>query len=334
MTQPASIASSSLSRAVSRLVAVFAMGAASLLCTVAGNAGQSPPQKGVSAAPQATYTSPQQAADALVAAIKTGTTQDIVAVLGSTGRELASSGDEVADKAVRDRFEAAYNEAHEIKNEGDARAVLIIGKDEFPFPIPLVAEGQGWRFDTAAGAEEIINRRIGRNELAAIEVMLAYVAAQREYAEVDRDGKGVQYARKLVSSTGKEDGLYWPAVEGQPQSPLGPLVAEARAEGYTARSGSPEPYHGYLFRILTSQGKHAIGGARDYIVGGRMIGGFALVAAPAEYGNSGVMTFIVNHDGGVYQKDLGLRAAEIARRMTAFDPDDSWQRIERGDQTP
>jgi hypothetical protein len=282
-------------------------------------------------AKQTQYKSAQEAVDALVAAVKAGSTEGIVAVLGPKGRELASSGDAVADTAARKRFESAYDESHELKQEGDARAVLVIGKEEFPFPIPIIADGGSWRFDTVAGAQEILDRRIGANELAAIEVMLAYVDAQREYAEVDRDGKGVQYARKLLSEEGKKDGLYWPTAEGEDESPLGPLVANARAQGYrrAANSSAPAPYHGYVFMILAGQGKEAPGGARDYIVNGRMIGGFGLVAAPAEYGNSGVMTFIVDQDGNVLQKDLGPDSAQIASAMTEFNPDATWTTVKR-----
>ena len=276
---------------------------------------------------QTTFKSPQDATDALVAAIKGDKTDELVSILGPEGQKLASSGDPVAYEAARTRFATAYDENHELKQEGDARAILIVGKDDFPFPIPLVAEEGAWRFDTAAGAEEILNRRIGENELAAIEVMRAYVDAQREYAEADRDGKGDQYARKFVSREGKKDGLYWPAAAGEPDSPLGPLIGNARAEGYAARSGHPEPYHGFLFKILTAQGNSAAGGARDYIVNGRMIGGFALVAAPAEYGNSGVMPFVVNHDGVVYQKDLGPDTSDLVAEMTTFNPDSTWSEV-------
>ena len=276
---------------------------------------------------QTTFKSPQDAVDALVAAIKGDKTDTLASILGQEGQKLASSGDPVADEAARTRFATAYDEGHDLKQEGDARAVLIVGKDDFPFPIPLVATEGAWRFDTAAGAEEILNRRIGENELAAIEVMRAYVDAQREYAEADRDGKGDQYARKFVSSEGKKDGLYWRAAAGETDSPLGPLVANARAEGYAARSGHPEPYHGYLFKILSAQGDNAAGGARDYIVHGRMIGGFALVAAPAEYGNSGVMTFMVNHDGVVFQKNLGPDTLDLVAEMTAFNPDSTWSEV-------
>ena len=275
---------------------------------------------------QATYETPQEAVDALIAAAKSGDSKQIINVLGREGQEVASSGDPVADAAGRERFLAAYDEAHELK-QGDSRATLVIGKQDFPFPIPIVSTKQGWRFDTKAGAEEILDRRIGENEIATIGVLKSYVDAQREYAETDRDGKGVQYARRILSSDGKSDGLYWPTSEGEPESPFGPLIAYARGEGYAAQAGRPTPYHGYLYRVLTAQGKDAKGGARDYIVNGRMIGGYALVASPAEYGNSGVMTLIVNQDGTIFQKNLGEASARVAAKMAEFNPGDGWTEV-------
>jgi hypothetical protein len=274
----------------------------------------------------ASFQSPQAAVDALVAAVKDGSTEKIVAVLGPDGERLASSGDDVADAAARQRFLTAYEEVHEAK-ESDGRAVLIIGRDEYPFPIPIVAAAGAWRFDTAAGEEEILDRRIGQNELSAIQVLKAYVDAQHEYAEADRDGKGVQYAQRLLSSEGKQDGLYWPTAENAPESPFGPLIAEARAEGYRKTSDSPQPYHGYLFRILNAQGKNAAGGERDYVVNGRMLGGYGLIAVPAEYGNAGVKTFMVNQDGVVFEKDLGEETADEAGAIAKFDPDASWAKV-------
>jgi DUF2950 family protein len=299
----------------------FALGALAAVCMALPA-----PTHAESKVRQATYETPQQAVDALVAAAKSGDPKQIVGILGPEGQEVSSSGDPVADAAGRERFLAAYDEAHELK-QGDSRATLVIGKQDFPFPIPIVSSKDGWRFDTEAGADEILDRRIGNNEIQTIGVLKSYVDAQREYAETDRDGKGVQYARRILSSDGKSDGLYWPTSEGEPESPFGPLIGYARAEGYAAQAGRPTPYHGYLYRVLTAQGKDAKGGARDYIVNGRMIGGYALVASPAEYGNSGVMTFIVNQDGTIFQKNLGEASARIAAKMNEFNPGDGWTEV-------
>jgi hypothetical protein len=275
---------------------------------------------------QQTFKSPEEAASALAVAVKSGAAKDIVKVLGPDAAEIVDSGDSVADADARERFLSAYDAKHSLSFEGDKKATLILGPDDFPFPIPLTRNKTGWEFDTAAGRLEILYRRIGRNELDAIQTCLAYVDAQNEYADKDRTGagKGV-YAQRFVSSPGKKDGLYWPA-DGD-ESPLGELVAEASAEGYKA-GDEPRPYHGYYYRILTRQGPNALGGALSYVVDGKMIGGFALVAYPAEYGSSGVMTFVVNHSGTVYQKDLGERTETIAKRMTSFDPDQTWKKVE------
>lgn len=270
------------------------------------------------------FASPDLAIDALVSSVRSGTSESIIKVLGPDAKRIVSSGDPTADQAVREKFLAAYDEGHQTTPEGDGRMVLVIGKDEFPFPIPLVKDQAAWRFDAKAGEEEILNRRIGKNELSAVEAMRAYVDAQREYAENDRDGRGVQYAQKLLSTEGKKDGLYWPVGEGETDSPLGPLVAAARMEGYAARSGSPAPYHGYTFKILKGQGKAAVGGEMSYVVGGRMIAGYGLLATPAEYGNSGVMSFIVNYDGIVFEKDLGPDTADLGARISKYDPDSTW----------
>ena len=277
---------------------------------------------------QQVFASQDLAVDALATTVRSGGTGEILKILGPEAKRIASSGDAVADQAARQRFLAAYDEGHKTAPDGDDRATLIIGKVEFPFPIPLVKVGANWRFDAKAGEEEILNRRIGANELSTIEVMRAYVEAQREYALEDRDGKGIQYAQKLLSNDGKKDGLYWAVGDGVGESPLGPLVAGVHAEGYKVRSGSPTPYHGYVFRILTAQGKNAEGGALNYIAGGRMIGGFGLIAVPAEYGNSGVMTFFVNHAGVVFERDLGANTAHLAADIRSFDPDPSWQKVE------
>lgn len=276
---------------------------------------------------QEVFASQDLAVEALVATVRSGESNAVLKILGPDAKRIANSGDAVADQAARQRFLAAYDEGHKTALEGDDRATLIIGKDDFPFPIPLVKAGASWRFDAKAGEEEILDRRIGANELSTIDVMRAYVEAQRAYALEDRDGKGIQYAQKLLSSSGKKDGLYWAVSDGEPESPLGPLVAGVRAEGYEARSGAPSPYHGYLFRILKAQGKNAAGGALNYVAGGRMIGGFGLIAVPAKYGNSGVMTFVINHDGVVFERDFGANTTNIAAAIQSFDPDSKWRKV-------
>ena len=278
------------------------------------------------ASAQQSFQSPEDAAAALAAAAKSGATSDILKVLGNKAADIVESGDVVADKATRERFAAAYDDKHSISMEGDKKAILILGKDDFPFPIPLRHSRSGWEFDAAEGRIEILYRRIGRNELEAIQTARAFVDAENEYADKDRGaGPGV-YAQRIVSSPGKKDGLYWPP-DGD-ESPLGELAAKASAEGYKVGSSEPQPYHGYYYRILTRQGPNAPGGEMDYVVNGKMIGGFALVAYPDEYGNSGVMTFVVNHKGEVYQKDLGELTEAIAKRMKEFNPDQTWKKVE------
>lgn len=278
---------------------------------------------------QTAFATLEDAATALINAVRAGEASAISAVLGPQGQDIASSGDPVADATMRANFAAAFDEAHELRQEDATSAVLVVGKDKYPFPVPLVQVDGKWRWDTAAGLDAILTRRIGENELATIEVMRAYVVAQQEYAEADRDGLGLQYARRLMSTEGKKDGLYWPASEEETLSPLGPLIANARAEGYKKPkpSGEPRAYHGYIYRILYAQGSNAPDGARDYIVNNRMIGGFALIATPAEYANSGVMSFIVNQDGDVYQKDLGPDTNRVAARIKSYDPDPTWVKI-------
>src|SRR5262245_46093086 len=258
----------------------------------------------VATAQQAIKT-PDEAANALVQAAKAGDMKALVTVLGPDGEDIVSSGDEVADKATREKFVAAYDAKHKIDLDGDNKATMVIGQEDFPLPIPIVRKDGMWRFDTAAGRDERLLRRIGKNERDAIQSALAYVDAQNEYAEKDRTGAGVNtYAQRIISQRGKKDGLYWPTSQGEEDSPLGELIAQATKQGYRA-GGGRTPYHGYYFKILTRQGPAAAGGELDYVVNGKMIGGFALVAYPAEYRNSGVMTFIVNHAGTVFQKDLG-----------------------------
>jgi hypothetical protein len=247
--------------------------------------------------------------------------------------DLISSGDAVADRQALERFVRAYEQKHELVRGGERSVTVVVGNEQWPLPIPIVRGDRGgkWYFDADAGREELLNRRIGRNELNAIEVCLAIVDAQREYARLDPQSAGVPvYATKVNSSPGLKDGLYWPTREGEPPSPLGPLVASATAEGYTPRAAGevgPRAYHGYLYRLLTSQGPSAPGGTLDYLVNGKLIGGFAVVAFPADYGNSGIMTFIVNHDGIVYQRDLGEDTDAVARAMAAYDPGAGWIKV-------
>jgi len=273
---------------------------------------------------QQSFANPDEATGALATAVKSGMKQNIMKVLGADGEDIISSGDDVADTDARSKFVAAYDAKHSVKVDGK-KASLIIGADDFAFPIPLIHTRAGWEFDTAEGRQEILYRRIGRNELNAIQTCLAFVDAENEYAEKDRgDGVGL-YAQRIVSSPGKKDGLYWPSDNND--SPLGQLAADASAEGYKAGS-EPQPYHGYYYRILTQQGASAPGGALNYVVKGKMIGGFALVAYPADYGNSGVMTFMVSHASTVYQRDLGENTEARVKSMTSFDPDKTWSKVE------
>jgi hypothetical protein len=277
---------------------------------------------------QRSFASPEEAAQALAAAIKANDAKAMLAVLGKDAQPLISSGDPVADQNVRDRFSQYYEEAHSLVKSGDGDTVLQIGSDDWPFPIPLVQSDGGWRFDTAAGKEEILDRRIGANERSAIQACLAYVDAQREYYQRNPDHASLlHYAQKLASSPGQRDGLFWDAKPDEEESPLGSVFARARAEGY-AGSGRGIPYHGYYFRILAAQGPAAAGGAYDYLAHGKMIGGFGLVAYPAKWNASGVMTFIVNQDGVVFEKDLGPNTAAAAKAIKTFNPDNTWRRVD------
>jgi hypothetical protein len=225
-------------------------------------------------------------------------------------------------------FVKAYEEAHRLEKAGDKKRILYVGKDDWPMPVPIVKSGTRWLFQTKEGRQEILSRRVGKNELDAIQTCLAIVDAQKEYAVLDRDtDQLLEYAQKLESEKGKSDGLYWETAPGEPMSPLGPLVARATAEGYR-NAEQLSPYHGYLFRIISAQGENANGGAYSYMVDGSMIGGFAIVAYPALYRASGVKTFIVNHEGVVYEQDLGPETAKLAVAITAFDPDKSWKKVE------
>jgi hypothetical protein len=279
---------------------------------------------------QQTFASPEEAVNALVKALKSDDAKALETIFGPGSKDLLFSGDPVADKTTRERFLSRYGEKNRLEVT-EAKANLNIGNDDWPFAVPLVKKEGLWYFDTKQGREEILARRIGQNELSTIQVCLAYVDAQREYFRKDRDGDGLlEYAQKFGSDKGKKNGLYWPVKEGEGQSPLGPLFASAQEKGYSAKAagGKPIPYYGYYYRILTRQGKNAPGGAYDYMVKGNMIGGFALVAYPAKYGASGVMTFIVNHDGVVYQKDLGKNTEKTALAMKVFDPDSTWKKAQ------
>jgi hypothetical protein len=291
-----------------------------IFLTIFGLAGIS---HAAAAAQQKTFASAQEAVKALVAAAKNADSKELMALFGVGSKELIFSADAVADKQRHERFVKAYEEKNRLVQQGNDM-ILVIGKEDWPFPIPVMKKGNSWVFDLERGREEILNRRIGQNELDVIQVSLAYVDAQREYAMKDRDKNGLlEYAQKFLSDAGKKNGLYWEAKAGEEQSPLGAFAARARSEGYKA-GDKPIPYHGYYYKILTAQGKDAPGGAYSYIVKGKMIGGFALVGYPAEYGNSGVMSFIVNHDGKVFQKDLGKNTASVAKGITVYNPDSTW----------
>jgi len=280
------------------------------------------------AADEQTFAAPQEAVNALVAAAANHDTNALHSIFGPAGHDLISP-DVVQATEGFNRFVQHLTEKTQLMTNSDSDVTLEIGADGWPFPIPLVKQDGRWFFDTAAGKQEVLARRIGMDEMGAIDVCDAYVEAQREYASQDRLGDGVlAYAQFLRSTPGTHDGLFWPAKPGEELSPLGPLVAQARVEGYqrAAKMLNDEqaPYHGYYFKILTRQGKHAPGGRYNYIINGRMIAGFALVAWPAEWGNTGVMTFIVNQQGKVYQKNLGPNTAKIAKAITTYDPDDTW----------
>ena len=282
-------------------------------------------------AQQKTFKSPEEAVKGLMDAAKSNDPKELLAVFGPAGKEIISSGDEVADKAGKEHFVKDYEEMNKLEKETENKVTLVVGNREWPFPIPIVKKGETWVFDTMAGKEELLNRRIGRNELNTIQTCLAYVDAQREYAIKDRDSDKVrEYAQKFWSTPGKMDGLYWDTKEGEPQSPFGSVAAQAVQAGYKPKKpgDKPAPYYGYYFKILKAQGKNAPGGAYDYVINGKMIGGFALVAYPAEYGASGIMTFVINHDGVVYEKDLGKETWKIASAMTKYDPDKTWKKAE------
>jgi hypothetical protein len=279
---------------------------------------------------QKVFASPESAVEALAAAARNGDTAELSAIFGPEGQEILSSGDPVADRRNREVFAVALGEQWKLGDLGNDSKELIVGDEQWPFPIPLVKEQDGWRFDTAAGKHEVLARRIGRNELSAIGVCRTYVVAQKEYAREGHDGKPAgSYAQKLQSEPGRHDGLYWATTRPTDKaSPLREHAAAASLEGYSVSSSAEKTFHGYVLRILTQQGKDAAGGARNYIVHGEMKDGFALIAYPAEYGNSGIMTFIVNQDGVVYETDLGKETLKLARAITAYNPDGTFDRVE------
>jgi hypothetical protein len=284
------------------------------------------------ASTQRNFASPEEATQALVQAVKAHDRAATLAVLGQDAASWISSGDNTADQAAVAHFIEAYDASHHLVQK-DGKATLTLGADDFPFAFPIVRKGERWHFDTAAGKLEMLARRIGENELSAIQVLQAIVDAQMEYASADRDGDGVlAYAQKFLSSPGKHDGLYWPVEPGKAVSPAGELLAKASSEGYRAKGigKEPVPYHGYYYRPLTRQGKHASSGALDYVVGRRAIGGFAVVAYPARYGNSGIMTFIVNQDGKIYQSDLGPNTQAKVLKMKEYDPGPGWTPVDAG----
>lgn len=280
---------------------------------------------------QKTFESADKAMEAVAAALEKGDMKTLRAILGPEGESILNSGDPVEDKETRQRFTTAYKEAHKIDMKGST-AWIVVGKDDWPMPIPIVQGKDGWRFDTRAGKEELLNRRVGRNELNTMQAVLAYIDAQNDYyVRNPENAPLLAYAQKFVSTKGKRDGLYFPTKAGEKVSPLGPLFDARHAAGAVQEDGNhkPGPYHGYNFRILKAQGKSAPGGAYDYVVRGKMIGGFAVIAYPATYGNSGVMTFIANHDGVIYEKDLGKDTAKVAEKITRFDPDRTWKKRDK-----
>jgi hypothetical protein len=280
------------------------------------------------AAEQKTFATPEEAVDALQTALKADDDAALIAIFGDKHKSLVVTPDRAANSAGRARAAAAMQAYRLLEEAGNDRRVLLIGDQAWPMPIPLVKTGERWRFATEEGEDEVVNRRIGANERSAIEVLRAYLDAQKEYATKDRDGDGVlQYAQKLGSTAGKHDGLYWAAdaAKDEEVSPFGPLVAESAP--YLKGHKAGDPYRGYHFRILTRQGKSAAGGAYSYVINGRMIAGFAMVAYPTQYGESGVMTFIVSHNGKVFEKNLGKNSADIGAKMTAFDPGAGWKEV-------
>ncbi len=276
---------------------------------------------------QKTFATPEDAGKALYEAVQSGDKASVEAILGPSSAKIVSSGDEVQDKKNHDNFVERYGQMHRWAKEINGDQTLMLGAENWPFPIPLKSNAGQWYFDTPAGVKEILFRRIGRNELAAIRVCYALADAQDEYF-----GLKQQYAQKIISDPGQQDGLYWKVAEGETESPIGPLVALATGQGYGGQHDTPQPFHGYFFHTLKAQGASAKGGAKDYIVDGKMTGGFAFVAWPAEYKNSGVMTFLVGKDGVVYEKNLGPKTADVIKAMTTYNPDKTWKAVWAGEE--
>ena len=302
-----------------QIVLPVCAGAAFALCFVVGPAFAQ--QSG-----EKTFASPGDAVLALYNAAKSDDSQALSSIFGSNSGDILHTGDDVADKNMKANFISRYDQMHRVVIEPDGTATLYIGAENWPLPIPLAKSTSGaWYFDTEAGKKEILYRRVGTNENDAIDTLHALVDAQRDYASAPRDGdKTKHYALKFLSTEGKHDGLYWKTSDNEDPSPIGPLIVSAASEGYTAQQGKPTPYHGYYFRVLTKQGSAAKGGAKDYLVNGQLARGFAFVAYPAQYRNSGVMTFIVDQDGIIYEKDLGPGTSDLASGMTDYNPDNTW----------
>jgi hypothetical protein len=303
-------------------IAVFVITCSALLLA--------PPVRAEAAGPR-TFPTPDEAVRALAETVKAGDLNSLVALFGPEGQELVDTSDPATGRRNREVFVAAMAEGWRLADAGRDRKELVLGNEAWPFPVPLVKGATGWSFDAAAGREEILNRRIGRNELAVIRILGDYVAAQRAYSAAGHDGKPAGlYARRFGSDPGRQNGLYWPARRGEPRSPLGVLIAKASEEGYRRgpEGQGPSPFHGYYFRILEGQGESAKGGAAEYVEDGDMSGGFGLVAWPVHYDASGIMTFVVNHEGVAYEKDLGPETATLAKGVTRYDPDDTWRAVE------
>ena len=315
-------------RAISPRRLVVIIGIAALLAVfLSGTQGQAAPSKSPK---QLTFATAEEAARVLADAARAKDMKAMLAIFGPEGKGIIISGDEAVNKDLYERFVKAFQEKMRLDMSTDNKAFLYVGNNEWPFPVPIVRKSGRWSFDMKDGKTEILHRRIGRNELSAVQACLAYVDAQKDYAGmIGRKGGVAEYARQFLSDPGKRNGLYWESREGEEPSPLGVFMARARWQHSLLEppAGKPVPYHGYFYKILTAQGKHAPGGAYNYIVDDRMIGGFALAAWPAQYGVTGVMTFIVNQDGVVYEKDLGRVSGKAVYHMKAFDPDDSWKRV-------